>query len=403
MNCSSPPLPTMKLHLLIKSSAPIRVLQVVGRMNPGGVETWLLHVLQHIDRDRFQIDFWVHSDQEGLYDAEIRELGSRIRVAPPLKTPWAYAAALRKILKQSEPYPVIHSHVHYFSGAVLRIAANAGVPVRIAHSHLDTSKLDSHPTLKRQFYLELTRRWIDHYATVGLSASGLAATSLFGKTWQNDPRWQILHCGVNLKPFHTDAQIDQTAQIRASFQIPANAFVLGHVGRFEPQKNHAFLVQLAAEVLKHQPNTYLFLVGQGSRLTEIQNQAEALGIRDRVIFAGIRRDVPQLMQGVMDVFVLPSWQEGLPLVLMEAQAAGLPCIISDTITSEVDIVLDLIHRCSLSASVDEWVKQILAVSIASRNRIQQRALEQVENSTFNIDSSVQTLESLYLENAQYAI
>jgi glycosyltransferase involved in cell wall biosynthesis len=391
----NPSQPVLDRQPFIHTQPPVRVLHVVGGMNPGGVETWLLQILQRLNRDRIQSDFWVHTSQACLYDSEIRALGSQIIAAPRLKTPWAYAKALKQLLQQ-QSYDVVHSHVHHFSGAVLKVAQSAGVPVRIAHSHLDTSALDDQATVLRRCYLQLTRHWIQRHATLGVSASGLAAASLFGQNWQMDPRWQRLYYGVNLQPY---AHPTDGAKLRAELHIPANAKVIGHVGRFETQKNHVFLVNVVAEVLQHQPNTYLLLVGQGALLPDIQAHVQALGIRDRVIFAGVRRDVPHLMQSVMDVMVLPSWQEGLPLVLIEAQAAGLPCIISDRITPEADILPNLIHRCGLERPIADWVN----VTLAAMHQGHQPQFDQIQSSAFNIEASVQALETLYLESLSYAV
>lgn len=375
---------------------PVKVLHVLGRFNPGGVETWLLRVLQTIDREQFQLDFWVHDPADGFYDAEIKALGSRIFVSPSISSPRTYAAALRQTLREFGPFQVVHSHVHHFSGWVLQIARQANVPVRIAHSHLDTQRVDQQASLQRRCYLWLMQTWIRQSATAGMAASDLAAASLFGPNWQRDPRWQVLHCGIDPKPFQQSVNV---ATLRARFQIPDDAFVIGHVGRFEEQKNHRFLLEITAAVLEQQPHTYLLLIGDGSLRPEIQSYAMQLGIANRVIFAGIHRDIPQLMQGVMDVFVLPSLQEGLPLVLMEAQAAGLPSVIADTITQEVDLLTDFITRCSLSQPLMDWVQAILAVkTIASPGLPKQLAPEnqaRFEQSSFNIHNGVQVLECFY--------
>lgn len=375
---------------------PIRVLHVLGGFNPGGVETWLLRVLQNIDRDQFQLDFWVHRSQPCFYDAEIKALGSRIFIAPPLSSLWQYWTAFQQTLKEFGPYQVVHSHVHYFSGWILFLAQQVGVPVRIAHSHLDTQKIDQQSSLKRRIYLWLMYQLIQWSATVGLGVSGLAAQSLFGPNWQADRRWQIFYCGIDLAPFK---QLINVAMVRASFKLPENAFVVGHVGRFEAQKNHHFLINIMAKVIQKQPNTYLVLVGQGELLPEIQRQVQELDLTDRVFFAGLRRDIPQLMKGLMNVFVFPSLHEGLPLVLIEAQAAGLPCIISNSITDEVNLIPEQVTRCSLSESISEWVDAILAmapgIDVEMPPPSRQEHLSKIEKSSFNIRNSILMLEQLY--------
>lgn len=213
---------------------PIRILHVVGSMTAGGVETWLMNVLRGIDRDLFQLDFLVHTNQPCFYDQEIRALGSKIIPCLNPSNPWQYSRNLSKILQQAGPYDVVHSHVHYFSGLVMRIAAKAGVPIRIAHSQNDTSTAEAAAGLARSGYLTLMNRWIDKYSTVGLACSELAAKDLFGSNWSQDDRYQVLLPGLDLTPF---AQTVDRIALRSELGIGQDTLVIGHVGRFEHQKN----------------------------------------------------------------------------------------------------------------------------------------------------------------------
>jgi glycosyltransferase involved in cell wall biosynthesis len=376
-----------------RSESPIRILHVLGGMVRGGVETWLMHVLRHIDREHFQMDFLVHTTQPCAYDDEIRALGSQIIPCLDPPRPWLYAHNFKRILREHGPYDIVHSHVHHYSGYVLRLAQQAGVPVRMAHCHNDTSQVEAQAGLLRRGYLTLMKRWIAQHATVGLAASRLAAADLFGPVWEADPRWQILHYGIDLTPFRNP--VDPVA-VRAELNIPAEAFVMGHIGRFAEQKNHAFLVDIAIEVAKHEPRTRLLLVGDGLLRPAIEQKVAQADLTDRVIFAGLRADVPRLMRGVMDVFVLPSFYEGLPLVGIEAQAAGLPVILSDAITEEIDRVRPLVQRLSLSHPASVWAEVILAVRDTAPATTQQEALAVIEKSSFDIQTSVKSLAEVYL-------
>jgi glycosyltransferase involved in cell wall biosynthesis len=379
---------------------PIRILHIVGCMHRGGIETWLMHILRNIDRNLFQIDFMVHTSESCEYDDEICSLGSRIIVSP-YPTPhlnrnlWSYPANFRRILREYGPYDVVHSHSGVVNGNVLRIAKQAGVPVRIAHSHDDGSHLTAKQPWKRQLYWVLLKWWIDRYATVGLGCSREAAADLFGSHWQSDRRWQILYCGLDLTNFQE--KVDP-AQVRAELGIPADALVIGHVGRFETQKNHRFLVKIVAEIAQQEPKMRLLLVGKGSLRPEIEEQVAQLGLTDKVIFAGSRSDVPQLMLGAMDVFLLPSFNEGLPLVLIEAQAAGLPCIFSDVISNETDVVKPLMQRLSLSQSASDWAEVVLAQKKANLPIKQSEALSILQqDSPFSIEISAKNLTDIYSE------
>ena len=155
----------------------LRILHVVGAMNSGGIETWLMHILRYIDRDRFTMDFLVHTTDECHYDKQARALGSKIIPCPHAHQPWIYGGKFKKILDEYGPYDIVHSHVHHFSGYVLRVAKQAGVPICISHSHNDTSSNQARAGLKRRLYLKLMRGWINRYSTVGLGCSHQATAS----------------------------------------------------------------------------------------------------------------------------------------------------------------------------------------------------------------------------------
>lgn len=376
----------------MKPDSPIRVLHVVGGMNRGGVETWLMHVLRHIDRDRFRMDFLVHTDRPGAYDDEIRALGSSIIPCLSPAQPLTYTRRLKQILQDDGPYDVVHSHVHHFSGWVLQIARQTGVPVRIAHSHSDTSANQARAGARRKLYLRAMRRLIHRNASIKLSVSRKAAAALFGAGWENDARHRLLYYGIDLLPFQ--APVDRSA-LRASLGIPDDAFVLGHVGRFTEPKNHIFLVDIVAEVVKREPKAVALLVGDGPLRPGIEKKVSDLGLDGHVIFAGLRADVPALMKGVMDVFVMPSLYEGLGIVLLEAQAAGLPCVYSEVIPPEATVVSQLMHSQSLSKSAADWTDTILACRVSASIIDQSDALHRIEQSPFTIEQSVRYLTAIY--------
>lgn len=372
---------------------PIRVLHIVGILQRGGIETWLMQVLRHLDRNQFQVDFLVHTEIPGAYDAEIEALGCRIWRCPIDRVRlWRYARQFKQILRDCEPYHIVHSHVHHFSGITLRLAQQMKVPVRIAHSHNDTSHIYGQSGWLRRLYLALTQAWIHQYATVGLAASREAAQSLFGSFWQKDGRWQILYCGVDLSPFQSAQDIKVN---RLELGIPTDAFVLGHVGRFEHQKNHKFLLEIMTEVCQRNPKTYLLMIGNGPLRPDIEALAAQSPMKDQVLFAGLRSDVPEIMNSVMDMFVLPSFYEGLPLVGIEAQAAGLPLVLSAAITPELDAVPDLITRISLQQSASVWADQILAERSQHLERDNNIGLETIKSSPFNLIYSAMHLASVY--------
>lgn len=370
----------------------IRILHVVGGMNRGGIETWLMHILRHIDRDRFQMDFLVHTTQPCAYDEEIRTFGSKIIPCLDPSRPWLYARNFKHILREYGHYDIVHSHVHHFSGYVLHLARNADVPVRIAHCHNDTSLVKSKSRFFRRLYLGLTEWWITRNATFGIACSRNAAADLFGSNWELDPRWQLLYYGIDLKSFELSVDKDR---VRTELGIPSNAFVIGHIGRFDPQKNHEFLIEVFSAIAQQKPSAYLLLIGDGSLRSNVEQQVFQLDLADRVIFGGIRADIPRLMLAAMDVFILPSLHEGLPLVLLEAQSAGLPCIFSDAITDEVRVIQPLLTSISLSQSVSDWAETVLNIKFKQIVPAQINTYKLLEKSDFNIEASIKKLTNIY--------
>jgi len=373
----------------------LRVLHVLGSMNRGGVETWLLHVLRHLDRESFHTDLLVHTDQPGAYDNEVLALGSRILRCPHTDNPLLYATRFLQTVAHNGPYDVLHSHVHHFSGFPLALGRAARIPVRIAHSHSDTRTLDSRGSLARRAYLKFTSRLLAANCTKGLGVSKQAASALFGPDWQSDPRFQVLYCGIDPAPFNPNFR---SAPVRAEFGFSGEDVVFGHVGRFSPPKNHAFLLETAAELRKIEPRAKFLLVGDGHLRPEIERRARALGLKDHIAFAGLRSDVPRLMMGGMDLLLFPSLHEGLPIVLLEAQAAGLPSLVSENITNEVSIHPALIRYLPLSAGVREWAR-IACETAKERPFDAPMALEFLKSSPFEIARAVELLAGIYREHA----
>ncbi len=379
--------------MIAEGNRPIRVAQVVAGMVPAGLETWLMHVLRHIDRRRFQVDFVTNLDEPCFYDDEILSLGSRILRCPSPKRPWSYARALLRTLRRYGPYDVVHSHLHHYSGFVLGVARYAGVPVRIAHSHSDTSAKQAKAGYWRRLYLNRTERWIERYATSGLSVSPGAGAALFS-TWNADPRWRVLYCGIDTEAFRSP--VDKQA-VRQQLGLPPHALVLGHVGTFREPKNHSFLVEVAAAVMAREPRARLVLVSDGPLRPAIERKVRQLGVADRVVFAGRVEDATTVLRAAMDVFVFPSLWEGLPLAVVEAQAAGIPSVLSDVITSEVIIAKPMVEQLSLSAPVQRWAETVLRLAFQTPQSVRRAALAQVESSHFNIRSCVRTLEEVYAQ------
>jgi glycosyltransferase involved in cell wall biosynthesis len=369
----------------------MRILHVVGALNRGGAETWLVQVLHHIDREKYQMDFLVHTAAPGAYDQDVKSLGSRVVVCAGYPNPLRYAWSFVRILRQLGPYDCVHSHVHHFSGFVLMLAALSKVPIRIAQSHSDTRSVNARSSIVRKAYLALMAALIRLCSTGGIAVSQNAAAALFPASWSADPKWNIIPLGIDLAPFR--GEVDP-ARIRRELGIPPDAIVVGHVGRFVAVKNHKFIVQIARHFCEDEPRAIFLLVGDGPLRPEIEEMVRAAGLSNRFVFTGLRSDVAAIMKGAMDCFLFPSLYEGFPLALVEAQAAGLPCVLSDAVSEEADLMPEQIWRLSLANPAKEWARAIKELVCSPRPHPTTPPPAIFPNS---IAASVSHLEAYYTE------
>lgn len=353
----------------------IRVLHVVTYMGRGGLETMIMNYYRHMDRSAVQFDFLVHRDFEADYEAEILELGGRIYRLPPLN-PFSpdYLGKLDAFFAEHREYRIVHCHLDCMAGIPLKAAKKHGVPVRIAHAHSSSQTKDGKYLVKLGF-----KHVIRRYATDLLACSRAAGEWMFG-----GDGFLVMNNAIDAAQY---SHCPETAlRVREELGILADALVAGHVGRFDPPKNHEFLLRVFSKLPK---NARLLLVGDGQLRKAAEKQANELGIADRVIFTGIRTDVPRLLQA-MDVFVFPSVYEGLPVSLIEAQAAGLPCLISDRVPIECKKT-DLVRQISLFAGEESWAEAVLEASRMPRTD----AAAQIREAGFDIVSNARWLREFY--------
>jgi glycosyltransferase involved in cell wall biosynthesis len=281
--------------------------------------------------------------------------------------------------------------MHHYSGFILRLAAQQGVPVRIAHSHTDDRPNVAAGRWLRRRYVDLMRGWLERHATLGLGCSRNAVEALFGRSWESDGRWRVYYCGIDLDRFATSFDADA---LRADLKIPPGRRVIGHVGRFEPLKNHALIARTARHLVRERDDLHFLFVGDGDSRPQVEALVAELGLTDRFTFAGARGDVPRILNGVVDALMFPSEREGLPMAVVEAQTAGIPVVISDVITTEVEVLEPLVRRLSLQAPPAEWAAALRAA--LDRPRADRAASRRaVEASPFNIVEGVRELERMY--------
>lgn len=368
----------------------IRILHILLGMSMGGIEVWLTQVLRHLDWDRFQIDIQVHDEGQGCLSAEAEKLGARIIHCPYSLNPFVYASHFNRILKEYGPYDIVHSHLP-LGGYHMRLARQAGVQGRVIHCHTDEMRRRTKKRLIRRYLSAISTHWIKRHANLGLLCTRQAARNLLGPAWTSDPRWQAFPCGFDLEPFRTEYDL---GSVQAEFGIPSNALVIGHVGRFMEVKNHKFLVEVAAEVNKRRPEMRVLLVGDGRLRPTVTEQVAEKSLSDKVIFAGQRSDVGRLMRA-MDVFMFPSIWEGLGLAPIEAQLAGVPCVITDTIPEEVTLAAAMVKRLSLGDSAEAWAEAILDFGKNRPEDPRSELTRIAEKSPLNIEINVELLEEWY--------
>lgn len=306
-------------------TAPLRILHVVGALNRGGVETWLMHVLRHIDRDRFRFDFLIHSDQPAAYDDEARALGARLIPCLRPAQPLAYGRNFRRILRQHGPYDAVHSHVYLFSGLVLFLARLHNIPVRVGHIYPTEDRQTSNQRgLQRALYRGVMAKSIIYNSTHILFDSVHAQEGFESLAGTNSSKFCVHYCGIDLQPF-----LNCTAanDLRQELDIPFGSKVVLHVGRFVPHKNHKHIIEIAQGVLKQRKDVVFLLVGVGPLHDEIRDAVSRRGLDSQFRFLPSYPDLAPIYH-TADAFLFPSLMEGFGIVVVEAAASGLPIIAS---------------------------------------------------------------------------
>ena len=370
-------------------SRPKRILQIIHRMGRGGIETWLMNVLRNIDSERFHLDFLVYTTEQAAFDQEIESLGSRILRCPHPSQLFENIAILRQMLSNAGPFDVIHAHGTSQIGLALTLGAQAGIPIRIAHSH--NSNIIRKRRIRNYIFSPISRGLMMKYMTHGLGCSEIACRELFGNKWQTNGKCQPMYYGIDWVPFRTRYPSNQ---IRYELGIPQDALVVGHTGRMVAQKNHSYWAQIAKCISKQKNNAYFLIVGEGELRETIKCMFNNLGLTNRTVFTGERADIPQLLQA-MDVFLFPSLYEGLGIALLEAQAVGLPCVISDTIPTEAVILENQVFWMSLDDTPDQWAKCVLHASTYSQPLNHTEAWLRVSNSRFSLQRNIEDISSIY--------
>lgn len=322
----------------------VKVIHIVGKMDMGGQETFIMNLYRNIDRNKIQFDFIVHSKEKGYYDDEIEKLGGKIyRITPLSKNIFKHILELYKVLKVNNKY-ILHRHTCSSIIAIdLLVAKLAKIKKRIVHSH--ATKSSTHEVANKIFMFLMNK-----LATDKLACSNEAGKFLYGEK----SKFKVIHNSIELEQFEFNEQTRE--EVRKEHKCK-DKYVIGHVGRFDEAKNHKFILELMEQIVKKNSNVELWLIGDGELRKEIEEDAENKKIKQYIKFMGTQKNVNRLLMA-MDVFIFPSIYEGLGIALIEAQCTGLNCVVSNQIPNEA-IITNNVKKLDIKEEKEIWIKEIL--------------------------------------------
>ena len=366
---------------------PVRVAQVVGKAVNGGVESFILNRYQYIDREKIQYDCIIDEDSTCVpFQEKIKSLGGRIFVVPPHEKLFANMKALYKIFTENK-YPLVYSHLNTMSVFPLFTAWRAGIPIRVAHSHSTAGK--GRGEYKRDLLKYILRPFAKIFPTDLCASSVFAGEWMFGKKTMQAGKVNVWSTAIDIERFVYNER--KREEMRGRLNL-GGKFVVGHAGRFVSQKNHDFLLDIFAEIHRLRGDSVLLLVGDGPLLEEFTEKVRALGLESSVIFAGSVNDIENYYQA-MDVFILPSFYEGMPAVGSEVQVSGLPFLCSDRVTPETKFC-DNLEFMSLNHSAGEWAREALRIS---EGHIRRDMRDIARNAGFDVRTQAAKMSKWYCD------
>lgn len=366
------------------NSSKLKVGIVLGKWVGGGVESVLMNYYRNIDKTKFEFDFICDSDSIDIPYNDIESLGGKVIICPPYQELFKYVRSLETIFKEND-YKLVHSNINSLSVFPLYAAKKAGVPIRIAHSHSTSNRVE----FKKYMIKNMLRPFSKVYATHYFACTEHAGKWLFGDKYLNDGKIVVINNGIDIDSYTYNSQIRN--KIRKELGISENEILIGHIGRFIKQKNHEFLIELFYELHKIHPNYKLILIGQGPLHNTIVKKVKKLGIEDSVIFLGQVHNVNDYYQA-MDLFLFPSLYEGLGIVMIEAQCSGLDCIASTNVPIKAK-VSEKAHFVDLDEPLNMWIDKITGLNLHDRSINKNN----VRDAGFDIKLEGQKLQKIYMD------
>ena len=361
---------------------PFRILHVVHIMNRGGMENRLMDQYRNLDRDRFQFDYYVESGKKGMFDSEIEQLGGRVFYADePVRHGIPSFRAWKRFLIHHNEYQLVFAY-NQWSGWYLREAKKQGIPTRVAFSRTSLQTFS-----RKNIVKNTVKQNVNRYATHKFAVSEKAGIWLFGKHAFENGEVTVWPNAIETEKYRLN--YEKRANVRAALGLHDELAVM-HVGNIRFEKNHPFLLKVFASILERKPEAKLFLVGNGS-MDSLREELKSLGIQNHVCHLGVRTDVPELLMAA-DLFVFPSLYEGFPGAVLEAETAGLPCIISDTITDEV-VLTERVKQMSLKDTPMHWAAEALKLLTTERTD----CVDEVKAAGYDIHDLARRMEEFYLQ------
>ena len=362
---------------MITDDKEIRILQILpGGHVCGGIEMFVMNYYRELVKYGIKFDFLVHYKEKGYFDDEIKKLGGKIYYLSVRedKNIFRYFWQLFKFFSMHKEYKIIHGHMPGMAPIYFSVAKLLGVKYRISHAHVT----ETEKTFKGKVLKYIIKN-IHYFSNIYFACSKAAGDFMYGNL-----KYDVIRNAIHTSKFLFNQNKREVLRKKLGLD---GKYVIGHIGRFNLQKNHDFLIEIFYRVSKINDNAVLLLIGEGPLENHIKEKAIKLGLQEKILFLGVRNDVADLYN-VMDIFVLPSLFEGLGIVSIEAQFSGLMCILSDKVPIEAQIT-QLVHFCPLS-NLDGWVKLILQQknNIYSREKV-------IFSSDYNILNEAKKLASIY--------
>jgi len=373
----------------MSSVNPIRILLLFTVMNRGGAETMIMNYYRRLNRSKIQFDFMVHRQERGAFDDEIESLGGRIyRMIPIYPQNFVrYKKMLHNFFAEHKEYQIIHSHMSELGYFAFKEAAKAGVPHRICHAHNapDFSREGLFEWLKlplRLYFIHGIRKYTNHFFV----CSHIAGLWLYGK--KHEDKFVFMKNAIDTRVF--DYHKEEAIALKKKYNLN-DKFIICHIGRFNQQKNHSFLIDIFEQIHLQVPESELLLIGDGRLRKSIETKVHNKNLDNSVRFMGQRDDVPSLLKA-SDILLFPSIYEGLSVVLVEAQSSGIKCVITDTLAEETVICPQNVVKLSLKNSPQKWAEAVIKLKGYSREDVTRSVCEQ----GWDISTTVSDIESYYI-------